>query len=110
MSFRCCVVINDYHLIISGEKGAGYSSKSSTTIMWVVLAMTAMAPQFAYIMNRKLQPDSNVPRIHIILHVMKGSHASMMAQFNMVDTDKYRLGGIPPSSCEPPDVGLTRIQ
>jgi len=36
--------------------------------------MTAMAPQFAYIMNRKLQPGSNVLRIHI-LHVMKGSHA-----------------------------------
>ena len=31
--------------------------------------MTAMAPQFAYIMNRKLQPDSDVLRIHI-LYVM----------------------------------------
>jgi len=51
-----------------------------------VLATTAMAPQFAYILNRKLQPDSNVLRIHI-QHVMKGSHASegshasRMAQF-----------------------------
>jgi len=41
--------------------------------------MTAMAPQFAYILNRKLQPDNNVLRIHI-QHVMKGSHASRMAQ------------------------------
>jgi len=40
-----------------------------------VLAMTAMAPQFAYILNRKLQPDSNVLRINI-QHVMKGSYAS----------------------------------
>ena len=31
------------------------------------------------IMNRKIQPDSNVLRIHI-LHVMKGSHISTMAQ------------------------------
>jgi len=51
-----------------------------------MLAMTAMVPQFAYILNRKLQPDSNVLRIHI-QHVMKGSHAlegshtSRMAQF-----------------------------
>jgi len=43
-------------IIISEEKGVGYSSK-----------------------NRKLQPDSNVLRIHI-LHVKKGSHASTMAQ------------------------------
>ena len=27
-----------------------------------------------------------------------------------VDTDKYRLVGIPPSGREPPDVGLTRIR
>jgi len=31
-----------------------------------MLVMTAMAPQFAYIMNRKLQPDSDVLRIHIL--------------------------------------------
>ena len=61
------VVIND--LITSGEKGAEYSSKSSTIVMYVVLVMTAMAPQFAYIMNRKLQPDSDVLRTHI-LYVM----------------------------------------
>ena len=46
------VMIND--LITSGEKGAEYSSKSSTIVIQVVLVMTAMAPQFAYIMNRKL--------------------------------------------------------
>jgi len=55
-------------IIISEEKGVGYSSNSSTIVM---LAMTAM--------NRKLQTDSNVLRIHI-LHIMKGSHASTMAQ------------------------------
>jgi len=44
-----------------------------------MLAVTAMTPQFAYIMNRKLQPDGNVLRIHIV-HIMKGSHASMVAR------------------------------
>jgi len=39
-------------------------------------------------MSRKLQPECNVLRIHI-LHVMKGSHISTMAV--MVDTDKYRF-------------------
>ena len=58
------VMIND--LITSGEKGAEYSSKNSTIVMWVVLVMTAMAPQFGFIMNRKLQPDSDVLRIHIL--------------------------------------------
>jgi len=48
----------------------------------------------------------NVLRIHI-LHIMKGSHTSTMAV--MVDTDKYRLVGIPPNSREPPDIGLTKI-
>ena len=72
--------------------------------------MTSMAPQFAYILNRKLQPDNNVLRIHI-QHVMKGSHASKEATPRRkprlqdgtvtVDTDKYRLVGIPPSSREP---------
>jgi len=28
----------------------------------------------------------------------------------IVDTDKYRLVGIPPSGREPPDIGLTRIR
>ena len=28
----------------------------------------------------------------------------------MVDTDNYRLVGIPPSGREPPDIGLTKIQ
>jgi len=42
------VVINDYHRHLK-EEGAGYSSKSSTIVMWVVLAITAMAQQFAYI-------------------------------------------------------------
>ena len=83
--------------------------------MSVVLVMTAMAPQFAYIMNRKLQPDSDVLRIHILYVVDRFStcherkprlHDGTVTE----DTDKYRLVKIPPSSCEPPDVGLTRIR
>ena len=77
-------MINDYHRHLRGE-GGGVFIKSSMIVMEVLLAMTAMAPQFAYILNRKLQPDSNALRIHI-QHVMKGSHtwegshASRMAQ------------------------------
>jgi len=55
--------------------------------------MTAMAPLFAYITNRKLQPDSNVLRIHILYVMdtfstchMKGSHASTMAQLQKIRT------------------------
>jgi len=68
--------------------------------------MTAMALQFAYIMNRKLQPDSNVLRIHI-LHVMKPhlhDGTVMLARYRQV-----QVGRIPPSSREPLDVRLTRI-
>ena len=57
------------------------------------IAITAMAPRFA---EQKLQPDSN------ILPVMKKKP-------RLHDTDKNRLVQIPPSSFEPPDVGLTRI-
>ena len=77
-----------------------------------MLVMTAMAPQFAYIVNRKLQPDSDVLRIHIMdtystCHERKPClHDSTV----MEDTDKYRLVRIPPSGREPPDVGLTRIR
>jgi len=79
-----------------------------------VLAVTARVPQFAYILNRKLQPDSNVLQIHI-QHVKKGSHTSkrrprLQDGTVTVDTDKYRLVGIPPSGCETPDVTLTRIR
>jgi len=95
-------------IIISGEKGAGYSSKISMLVMQVVLAMTEMALQFAYniMINRKLQPNIQVLKIHI----MKRSHASMVVYRVTVDTDKCRLVEIPPSSREPPDIGLTRIQ
>ena len=107
------VMIND--LITSGEKGAEYSSKSSTIVMQVVLVMTAMAPQFAYIMNRKLQPDSDVLRIYI-LYVMDtfSTHHEMKPRLHdgtvTEDTDKYRLVRIPPSGRKPPDVGLTGIR
>jgi len=66
--------------------------------------MTAMAPQFAYIMNRKLQPDSDVPRVHI-LYVMdtfsKCHERKPRLHDGTVteDMDKYRLVRIriPPS-------------
>jgi len=67
-----------------------------------VLIMTAMAPQFAYIMNRKLQPDSDVLRIHILYvtdtfstcHEKKPHlHDGTVTE----DMDKYRLVKIPPS-------------
>ena len=63
--------------------------------------MTAMAPQFAYILNRKLQPDSNVLRIHI-QHVMKRKprlerKPHLQDGTVTVDTNKYRLVGIAPS-------------
>ena len=70
--------------------------------------MLSMTPQFAYIMNKKLQPDSNVSRIHV-LHVMKRKprlHDGTVT----VDADKNRLVEVPPSGCKPPDVGLTRIR
>ena len=81
--------------------------------------MTAMVPQFAYIMKRKLQPDSDVLKIHI-LYVMdtfpidrftchEGKprlHDGTVTE----DMDKYRLVRIPPSGREPPVVGLTRIR
>jgi len=57
-------------IIISGEEGMEHSSKSSMVVMYVVLAITAMALRFVYTVNRKLQPDSNVLRIHV-LHIMK---------------------------------------
>ena len=65
-------------IVISGEKGVGYSSKISTIVMQVVLAMTAIWLHNLH--YSKLQPDSNVLRIQYILHVMKGSHTSMMIQ------------------------------
>ena len=76
--------------------------------------MTAMAPQFAYLMNRKLQPDSDVLRIHI-LYVMDTflRHERKPRLHNGTvteDTDKYMLVRIPPSGREPPDVGLTTIR
>jgi len=77
--------------------------------------MTAMAPQFAYIMNRKLQPDSDALRIHILYVIDTFStcherkprlHEGTVTE----DTDKYRLVRISPSGLQPPDVGLTRIR
>jgi len=77
--------------------------------------MTVMAPQFAYIMNRKLQPDSDVLRIHI-LYVMDTFSTCHKRKPRLhdgtvkEDTDKCGLVRIPPSGREPPDVGLTRIR
>jgi len=77
--------------------------------------MTAMAPQFAYIMKRKLQPDSDVLRIHIlyVMDTLSACHERKPCLHDgtvMEDTDKYRFVRILPSGCEPPDVGLTRIR
>ena len=69
--------------------------------------MTAMAPQFAYIMNKKLLPDSNVLRIHIYSthHERKSClHDGTVS----AHTDKYRLVGIPPSGHGSPDVGFSK--
>ena len=80
-----------------------------------MLVMTAMAPQFAYIMNRKLQPDSDVLRIHI-LYVMNTFSTCHERKPHLhdgtvtEDTDKDRLVRIPPSGHEPPVVGLIRIR
>ena len=51
-------------IFISWKEGVGHLSKSSMIAVQVVLTMAAMAPQFAKIMNKKLQPDINVLRIH----------------------------------------------
>jgi len=59
-------------------------------------------------MNRELQPDSNVLRMHV-LQVMKRKphlHDGTVT----VDTDKNSSVEIPHSGCEPPDVGLTRVR
>ena len=75
-----------------------------------------MAPQFAYIMNREPQPDSDVLRIHIlyVMDTFSTCHERKPRLHDGTvteDTDKYvRLVGIPPSDREPPDVGLTRIR
>ena len=71
--------------------------------------MTAMAPQFAYIMNRKFQPDSDGThsiRHGYIFYMKSRLHDGTVTE----DADKYRLVRIPPSGREPPDVGLTRIR
>jgi len=55
--------------------------------------MNAMAPRFAYTMKRKLQPDSDVLRIHF-LHVMKRNpylHDGTV----MVDTGNNSLVELP---------------
>jgi len=59
-------------------------------------------------MNRKLQPDSNVQRIHV-LHIMKRKPCLHDGTV-MVDMDKNRLVDISPSGREPPDVRSSRIQ
>ena len=46
-------VINTIIIIITEEKGAGYSSKSSAIVM---LAMTTMVPQFALSRTENFSP------------------------------------------------------
>jgi len=74
-----------------------------------------MASQFAYTMNRKLQLDSDVLRIHIlyIMDTFSTCHKRKPRLHDgtvMDNTYKYMLVRIPPSGREPPDVGLTRIR
>ena len=56
-----------------------------------------------WVMNRKLQPDSNVDTHHKRKPLLHNGTVTL-------DTDKYRLVGIPASGCEPLDVGLSRIR
>ena len=65
-------------------------------------------------MNRKLQPDSDVLRIHILYFMDTFStHHERKPRLSdgtvTEDTDKYRSVRISPSGREPPDVRLTRI-
>ena len=66
--YKLLVVINDYRHHLRGE-GSGVFIKELHDSHVGRACNTAMAPQFQYVMNRKLQPDSDVLRIHI-LHVM----------------------------------------
>ena len=59
-------------------------------------------------MSRKLQPDSNVLRIHV-LYIMK-MKPCLHVGTSTVDMDKNRLVEIPPSGQEMPDVALTKIR
>jgi len=98
------VVINEYHHHPKGE-GGGVFIKEFHDSHRGCAGNEGNGFTICINTNRKLQPDSNVLRIHI-LHVMKGSlHDGMVT----VDVDKYRLVEILPSGREPPDVGLTRI-
>ena len=69
-------------VVISGEKGVDYSWQSCRLcLQW----LQWLHNLHVAIPNRKLQPDSNVLRIHIQpvmkgSHASEGSHASKMAQ------------------------------
>ena len=66
-------MINDYH----HGKGVGHS-KSFTIVMYVMLACNdcdGSTIVHIIIMNRKVQPNSNGLRIHV-LHIMKTKTAS----------------------------------
>ena len=59
--------------------------------------------------------DNDVLRIHIlyVMDTFSTCHERKPRLHDGTvteDTDKYRLVGIPSSSGEPPDVGLTRIR
>jgi len=72
--------------------------------------MTAMAPQIAYTMKRKLQPDSNALRIHFLHGMKRKPHLHDGTVLVMVDTGNNNLfGRIASSGLESPDVRLTRI-
>ena len=69
------VMINDYHRHLRGEGGGVYIKELHDNHA----CNDCNGSAICIIMKGKLQPDNNVLRIHN-LHVMKGSHASTMAQ------------------------------
>ena len=71
-----------------------------------MLVMTAMAPQFAYIMTENFSLTIDVLRINIlyVMDIFSTCHERKPRLHDGTvteDTDKYRLVRIPPSGREP---------
>ena len=93
-------------IVISGEKGAGYSRQSCRSclqwLQWLHNLHISWTENFSltvmfwgYIRTYSTRHERK-PRLERKLHLQDGTV--------VVDTDKYRLVGIPPSGHEPPDV------
>ena len=85
-------VLSSMMIIISGKEGGGTFIKELPTDMLVVL-------HNLHIINGKLQPYSNVLRIHVQYIMKRKPHLNDGTV--TVDTSKNRLVEIPPSGCEP---------